>query len=503
MLLTSVRKADLENVKLAITMGEDVNLRDPHSGDTALILACEGMQLPIVQFLLEVGADPNLPDDRGNSPLMIGIANPTLSDTAQRVCMALLENGAQLDHRNQDGESAIDLAFFSPKPSAVSSLLMVLLEHSKAQLAEAQLIEWGFKAVQFQQPEALKWLIQQGLPPDTQNKFGNSLLVEACRMHKHDAILVLLNAGSTFDFEPQLGWNKHVLSTACYLGLWEVLEFLSQKDFLRQANPVLVQTAINHAVSNDQWEVISFLEDRGMDILEYRPGTKPTLHTVIQYGAYGTFKPWAKKIKDWNIMDAEGNTPLHYAAFYDRMAFAKDALRNGANVNALNHKGWNALMQCAATGSERIARLLLENHSELNQPCMVSGVTALFVAASEGRQNLVKILLQAGADPHLLAHNGKIARTEAVANGHKEIAELLGPEIPHFTPHLSDSGSPHCAYCATPLTDDSVQHNYCTVCKAFYCETHFEWGRWHRPDPTEIYPSRKGSCPNGHIKWEY
>jgi hypothetical protein len=47
---------------VTLQAGADVNLKNPY-GTTALIMAVHGGLADIVRFLLEAGADPNIPDE--------------------------------------------------------------------------------------------------------------------------------------------------------------------------------------------------------------------------------------------------------------------------------------------------------------------------------------------------------------------------------------------------------------------------------------------------------
>lgn len=53
------------------------------------------------------------------------------------------------------------------------------------------------------------------------------------------------------------------------------------------------------------------------------------------------------------------------------------------------------------------------------------GETALMHAVESGRTDLVKLLIDKGADPHIIAWNDNTALREAVKGGHKEIIKLL------------------------------------------------------------------------------
>ncbi|XP_039840121.1 stress-induced-phosphoprotein 1-like isoform X1 [Panicum virgatum] len=61
-------------MKLLVEAGADVNFRSP-SAPTVLMLAVDDGLTDIVNFLLEVGADPNIHDSDGKFPIMLAAAH--------------------------------------------------------------------------------------------------------------------------------------------------------------------------------------------------------------------------------------------------------------------------------------------------------------------------------------------------------------------------------------------------------------------------------------------
>jgi ankyrin repeat protein len=81
-----------------------VNARDA-KGKTALIAAIESREDQWVGYLLQHGADPNLPARDGDTPL---IAASRIG--AQEVASWLVTSGAKVDDTNRRGESALIVA---------------------------------------------------------------------------------------------------------------------------------------------------------------------------------------------------------------------------------------------------------------------------------------------------------------------------------------------------------------------------------------------------------
>ena len=127
--------------------------------------------------------------------------------------------------------------------------------------------------------------------------------------------------------------------------------------------------------------------------------------------------------KSWS---ADGFTPLHFAAFFNRLEIARDLIRHGADVAAVanNPMKVTPLHSAAAAHSREIVRLLVENGAPTNIQ-QEGGWTPLHEAAQIGDQEMAGALLEYGADPQLRSNNGKTAIDIAEEKGHREIVKLL------------------------------------------------------------------------------
>ena len=98
-----------------------------------------------------------------------------------------------------------------------------------------------------------------------------------------------------------------------------------------------------------------------------------------------------------NVEDNEGHTPLHYATLYRNCKIVKALLENGANVNCQSKDGLlTPLHYAAEDGDLEIAELLLQHNADVDIVDFMKW-SALFLAVSNHKSQIVEILLRNGA----------------------------------------------------------------------------------------------------------
>ncbi|MGO9084908.1 MAG: ankyrin repeat domain-containing protein [Candidatus Sulfotelmatobacter sp.] len=122
-LTAAVEKEDTAAIRKMVTTFQNVNQRELPSRQTALAIAAVGGRVKSLRTLLELGADPNLSDYIGMTPLMYAVEVGN-----EDAVTALVHAGANVAAVNGLGESATSLAkewhrdkilplLVAPKPS--------------------------------------------------------------------------------------------------------------------------------------------------------------------------------------------------------------------------------------------------------------------------------------------------------------------------------------------------------------------------------------------------
>jgi ankyrin repeat protein len=119
-----------------------------------------------------------------------------------------------------------------------------------------------------------------------------------------------------------------------------------------------------------------------------------------------------------------GDTPLHFAADYNRAAIAQRLVDAGADVNAVDNDGYSPLRIVSEKGFPDVASVLLQKGADVNAVDK-KGWTALHLAAQNGNTSVAKLLLDNAADYTIKEHLGLTPLAVAKREGKASIIDLL------------------------------------------------------------------------------
>ncbi|KAJ7993746.1 hypothetical protein DPEC_G00257880 [Dallia pectoralis] len=136
-----------------------------------------------------------------------------------------------------------------------------------------------------------------------------------------------------------------------------------------------------------------------------------------------------------------GETHLHLACKKGDLSLVKSLIEAGLSVNQSDNAGWTPLQEASAAGFEDVVRVLLQAGADCRG---LEGLTSLHDAAASGQYEVVKLLLQYGSNPH---DRNAVGQTAVEIASHDNIKQLLstfqGPFV--LREQLSEAPKQGCA----------------------------------------------------------
>ncbi|XP_037657065.1 ankyrin repeat and KH domain-containing protein 1 isoform X9 [Choloepus didactylus] len=216
-------------------------------------------------------------------------------------------------------------------------------------------------------------------------------LAEACSDGDVNAVRKLLDEGRSVNEHTEEG--ESLLCLACSAGYYELAQVL----LAMHAN----------------------VEDRG------NKGDITPLMAASSGGYLDIVKLLLLHDADVNSQSATGNTALTYACAGGFVDIVKVLLNEGANIEDHNENGHTPLMEAASAGHVEVARVLLDHGAGINNHSNEFKESALTLACYKGHLDMVRFLLEAGADQEHKTDEMHTALMEACMDGHVEVARLL------------------------------------------------------------------------------
>ena len=335
-LIEAARQGNAEAARAVIARGADAGAADA-DGTTPLHWAAYANQIEVARVLVGAGANPATANRYGIRPLSLAC----LGGNAALVEL-LLKAGADPNTTKPDGETALMTA----ARTGVADVINVLLAHG-ANVGAAEpsrqqtALMW---AAAEGHAEAVRALIAAGADIKATSQAGFTPLLFAAREGRIDAARALLDAGATLD--ESLAVNSRESAGGVALG-----------------QPEASLDAFLLAASNAHFELASFFLDRGAN-----PNVSPRGWTALHLVS------WVRKTGEvgGNDPPPEGSGRMGSLDFVRKLKAA------GADVNA-----------------RATARRLPLGSSGLN----FAGATPFLLAARTADVELMRLLLDLGADP--------------------------------------------------------------------------------------------------------
>ncbi|ESK96218.1 26s proteasome non-atpase regulatory subunit 10 [Moniliophthora roreri MCA 2997] len=125
-----------------------------------------------------------------------------------------------------------------------------------------------------------------------------------------------------------------------------------------------------------------------------------------------------------NAIDADGRTPLHWAASSGSLDITRILIEGKADVDQVDGSGWTALHIAVSAGHENVVQELIGAGADVMKR-NDKGLTPLHYAASKSRISIGKLLVARGADINAKDKANQTALHRAATTGSVGFIRLL------------------------------------------------------------------------------
>ena len=366
-------------------METDSNAPFAEGSSCCLINAVRSRQTELVKELLRRGADINKKGESGRSALAFA-SQEGYTD----IVNILLHNDASIENRDNDGRTSLMLA-------AVNG-----------------------------QTDVARALVSAGADVNTQRNDGDSALGIASRQGHINVVNILLNRGAQIESRDNLG--RTPLYFAAGNGRADVVHALVSAGAEVNTQRADGVSALSFAVRENETDVVEILLKYGADTNRRDNGGYTPLYIAARDGRTKVIDQLLDRGADVDAFINNGYSPVCIAAQQGHKDAVQTLIERGANCEHLEGESTDPLCRVALKCTHNVTdilRLLMKNISCISPPKYGLRLSALMNAAHRGRMDIVRVLVEHGADMYDRDFDNMLPIDIASYNGHVDIVQFI------------------------------------------------------------------------------
>ncbi len=413
----SILAENFESFKLLVENGADLNLSDG-MGKTPIIFMCSTPDVRFLDLALKHGVKLEVDKSEPNSKELVSIA--AMYGNVD-ILKELVANGLDLNVKEEGNNSPLHLAVDVLDDEYIMKCLY-LGEKFRFNDKEYQERLKNFHEFDANQSENVKWLIKSGVNVNLQNDVGNTPLHLAIKNNTHKVIKslidlkadvniknneqetplhiaiqnsppsiveMILNAGADKEATDQNGETAIHLAARCKFP--KILQTLVEDGANVKTQNTNGQTALHIAASNIYTENIYILTDKGGDIEAKDNQNQAVTHMAAMSKNPEMVEIFAEFIADFEVATINGDYPLHLAAkagHPQNIQFFKDM---GISINLRNEYFSTPLHEASMNKNLENVKLLISLGADKNATDEFD-YTPLELIAEMGNEELINEL---------------------------------------------------------------------------------------------------------------
>ncbi|WP_128895842.1 ankyrin repeat domain-containing protein [Longirhabdus pacifica] len=431
---------DEEALQKLLESGLDINEVNKN-GDMLLHFAVNVLDAKAFERLLNIeNINVDVPNEEMETPLMLA-SKQGYADKVE----TLIRFGADVNYRNND-TSVLEHAIKDSHPNVVT----VLIEGNVDVNVQDNDGETALMIAANRNEEIVKILLEANADVNVQNNKGKTAIMFAAEEKEEQIVQSLIEANADVNVQDNDGETALIYALKNSYALNEMNKGLIAHLLQAGADSTIttvdgysaVDLAIRHMNKYRDKEILLWMYDENFQFSSEEQAYYDAVYALVQADS-GAVQEIIDTGFDPNISHRNGDTLLNIAVHLGKEAVELLLNVDEIDVNVQDSKGITALMYAVYLQDEQITNMLLDaganpnlkaderlSYYELNISYGIEesfdSETALMLAVARENTSLVKVLLDAGADPNIATtYRGETALMYAVELHNVEITKLL------------------------------------------------------------------------------
>ncbi|KAJ5914570.1 hypothetical protein N7504_003453 [Penicillium tannophilum] len=256
-----------------------------------------------------------------------------------------------------------------------------------------------------------------------QGNMGRTALVAACGRGELGIAQSLLNNGADLTIMDDDGATP--LAVSCLNGHYEVAKLLLVNGADIKIPENCLAIPICCAAIGGHLRITELLLDHGADIEAQHINKRTPLHMAVDEGHIELVKLLLNKGADIKTPDTVGRVPFYTAARNGSIKIVEILHDYGPDINVSTQtQNWTPLNVAAHLGHAEVIKFLIEKGADISKPNS-TGWTPVYSAAEGGHLEVVKILVGNGADIDIPNNTSMTPLYGAALKNHPHVVEYL------------------------------------------------------------------------------
>ncbi|XP_019770310.2 uncharacterized protein LOC109544510 isoform X1 [Dendroctonus ponderosae] len=412
----AAKKGNLENLKMYLQKGADINARSINAW-TTLHFAASGASLNVVKFVIEQQLCVDVKDVNNQSPLHIAAThgNKIIVDFFIR------ETDIHVDVVDNAHKTPLHFASANGHNDIVEILVK---NHANTSAKDSVGLSPLHYAIYNNHVAIAKFLLEKEDTVDINEAMsGFTPLHIAAESGSLELVIFLLDKGANVNGRSDEGATP--LNGAVRNGYLEVVNVLILKGANVNSRFIDGSTPLYIAIANGHEKIANVLLKAGANVnVVDRVCNQTPLHYAARFGYENIVETLLMNKANTDIATNEGVTPAHLAAQGGHSKVIATLLQNKVNIFRKDNSKWTPLHYAAENGHTTVAHLLIQNGLAVNDKTIYSA-TPLHIAALQGHKEFVELLLKNNAQISGRDWVGNTPLHAAVSHGSNDITALL------------------------------------------------------------------------------